>query len=132
MTGWTMLTASIVTLSATALAYQVTLPQLWPGFQVVGDGTGTYDYAVNAVLLGSVLILATTLINAYGVRLMSRVNSTGVFVELVAAVLIIVVLAVAATRSPVDVLTDTGGRRSEEHTSELQSRQYLVCRRLLE
>src|SRR3712207_8532807 len=26
----------------------------------------------------------------------------------------------------------TGGRRSEEHTSELQSRQYLVCRLLLE
>src|SRR3712207_7695485 len=27
---------------------------------------------------------------------------------------------------------DRGGRRSEEHTSELQSRQYLVCRLLLE
>src|SRR3712207_8928072 len=26
----------------------------------------------------------------------------------------------------------SGGRRSEEHTSELQSRQYLVCRLLLE
>src|SRR3712207_7882672 len=26
----------------------------------------------------------------------------------------------------------TGGHRSEEHTSELQSRQYLVCRLLLE
>src|SRR3712207_8911288 len=26
----------------------------------------------------------------------------------------------------------TAGRRSEEHTSELQSRQYLVCRLLLE
>src|SRR3712207_6927374 len=27
---------------------------------------------------------------------------------------------------------DRGGTRSEEHTSELQSRQYLVCRLLLE
>src|SRR3712207_7433688 len=27
---------------------------------------------------------------------------------------------------------DPGSRRSEEHTSELQSRQYLVCRLLLE
>src|SRR3712207_8747969 len=27
---------------------------------------------------------------------------------------------------------ETTGRRSEEHTSELQSRQYLVCRLLLE
>src|SRR3712207_7883128 len=30
------------------------------------------------------------------------------------------------------VPTSRGGRRSEEHTSELQSRQYLVCRLLLE
>src|SRR3712207_9164818 len=29
-------------------------------------------------------------------------------------------------------LADTGRSRSEEHTSELQSRQYLVCRLLLE
>jgi amino acid transporter len=84
--------------------------RLWPGFQVVGDGTGTYDFAVNAVVLGSALILLTTLVNAFGVKLMSRVNSTGVFVELVAAVLVIAVLASAATRGPVDVLTDTGGR----------------------
>src|SRR3712207_7904460 len=39
-------------------------------------------------------------------------------------------------RSPGDRLrrggTDAPGPRSEEHTSELQSRQYLVCRLLLE
>src|SRR3712207_8353913 len=29
-------------------------------------------------------------------------------------------------------MPDEGGERSEEHTSELQSRQYLVCRLLLE
>src|SRR3712207_8946007 len=29
-------------------------------------------------------------------------------------------------------VTDDASRRSEEHTSELQSRQYLVCRLLLE
>src|SRR5918992_3575918 len=104
MTGWTMLTASIVTLSATALAYQVTLSQLWSGFQIVGDGTGTYDFAVNAVVLGSALILFTTLVNAFGVKLMARINSTGVFIELVAAVLIIVVLALAVSRGPQDVL----------------------------
>src|SRR3712207_7991529 len=31
-----------------------------------------------------------------------------------------------------DVHDDLRGQRSEEHTSELQSRQYLVCRLLLE
>jgi len=110
MAGWMMLTASIVTLSATVLAYQITLPQLWSGFQIVGDGTGTYDVAVNAVLLGSALILFTTVVNAYGVRLMARINSVGVFIELVAAVLIIAILAVHATRGPQEVLTETAGR----------------------
>src|SRR3712207_8528398 len=33
---------------------------------------------------------------------------------------------------PDDRIRDLVGRRSEEHTSELQSRQYLVCRLLLE
>jgi urea carboxylase system permease len=91
------------------LAYQITLPQLWSGFQLVGDGTGTYDVAVNAVVLGGLLILGTTLVNAFGVRLMSRINSTGVFIELVAAVLIVVILGISAVRGPQEVLTDTAG-----------------------
>src|SRR3712207_7285358 len=37
----------------------------------------------------------------------------------------------AATGEGSDLL-DVAGQRSEEHTSELQSRQYLVCRLLLE
>src|SRR3712207_7740290 len=42
-------------------------------------------------------------------------------------------LAVVADLVELDVLTAVGADvRSEEHTSELQSRQYLVCRLLLE
>jgi urea carboxylase system permease len=108
LAGWTMLIASIVSISAVVLAYQLTLPQIWSGFQLVGDGTGTYDYAVNAVILGTVLVVFTTLVNAYGVKLMTRINSTGVVIELIAAVLLIVLLAVNATRSPA-VLTETAG-----------------------
>jgi len=100
LAGWTMLVASIVTLAAVVLAYQLTLPQIWSGFQIVGDGTGTYDFAVNAVLLGSVLVLFTTLVNAYGVKLMTRINSIGVVVELIAATLLVVLLAVHAVRGP--------------------------------
>ncbi|SDQ06206.1 APC family permease [Quadrisphaera sp. DSM 44207] len=108
MAGWMMLSASVVTLAAVVLAYQITLPQLWSGFQVVGDGTGPYDYAVNAVVLGSALVVFVTVVNACGVRLMSRINSAGVFVELVAAVLLIVLLAASAVRGP-GVVTETNG-----------------------
>src|SRR3712207_8389506 len=41
-------------------------------------------------------------------------------------------LQVAHERFDLDASFDGIGHRSEEHTSELQSRQYLVCRLLLE
>jgi urea carboxylase system permease len=106
--GWLMLTASIVTISAVVLAYQLNLPRLWSGFQIIGDGTGTYDFAANAVLLGSVLIVFTTVINALGVKLMAMINSAGVFIELIAAILIVIILAVNVKRGP-DVFFSTEG-----------------------
>jgi urea carboxylase system permease len=114
LAGWMMLLASVVSISATALAYQRTLPQISSAFQIIGDGSGTSD-AANAVLLASLLIVFTTLVNAFGVRLMARINSAGVFVELLFAVLLIVFLAAHITRGPT-VVTETlgtGGR----HTS---------------
>ncbi|HVN43692.1 MAG TPA: amino acid permease [Steroidobacteraceae bacterium] len=98
--GWLMLTASIVTLSAVVLALQLNLPRLWSGFQIVGDGRGGYDFATNAVVLGSVLICFTTLVNALGVRLMAMINSAGVFIELIAACLIAFFLALHIQRGP--------------------------------
>nr|WP_223885014.1 amino acid permease [Nocardia colli] len=98
--GWLMLTASIVTLAAVVLALQLNLPRLWSGFQIIGDGSGEHDYATNAVVLGTIMIIFTTTINALGVRLMSMINSAGVFIEIIAAVLIAIILAANATRGP--------------------------------
>lgn len=108
MAGWMMLTASIVTITAVVLAYQLVLPQIWSGFQLVGDAADSNDAAVNAVVLGGLLIVFTTVINAIGVKLMARINSTGVFIELIAAVLIIVLLAINIVNPP-SVLFDTQG-----------------------
>ena len=108
LAGWMMLTASIVTIAAVALAYQITLPQIDAFFQFYGDGTGKYDYAANAVILGTALIVFTTIINAIGVKLMARINSAGVFIELIAAVLLVLAFAVNVTRGP-GVVTETQG-----------------------
>ncbi|GAA4527255.1 APC family permease [Amycolatopsis samaneae] len=105
LAGWMMLLASIVSISATALAYQRTLPQIASFFQFIGDGSGTSD-AANGVLLASALIVFTTLVNAFGVKLMARINSAGVFVELLFAVLLIVFLAFHFVRGP-EVVTET-------------------------
>ncbi len=116
--GWLMLTASIVTISAVALAYQLNLPRLWSGFQIIGDGTGPYDYAANAVLLGTVLIVFTTVVNALGVRLMAMINSSGVFIELIAAVLIVFILAINIERGP-QVFFSTNGYGAGESSGFL-------------
>lgn len=111
LAGWMMLIASVVSIAATSLAYEKTLPEIWGAFQIVGDGSSPTDDAANGVLLASALILFTTLVNAFGVKLMARINSTGVLVELIAAVLLILFLAVAATRGP-EVVLDTQGTGS--------------------
>ncbi|UXM92189.1 APC family permease [Paenarthrobacter sp. JL.01a] len=108
LAGWLLLLSSIMALGSVALALQITLPQIWSGFQMVGDGTGPYDFAVNGVILASIMIAISTLINAFGVKLMTMINSVGVFVELVAAVLLIVALLWHAVRGP-EVLLDTAG-----------------------
>lgn len=100
--GWLMLTASIVTLSAVVLALQLNLPRLWSGFQIVGDAASpsATDFAVNAVILGTIWIIYTTVVNALGVKLMAMINSAGVFIELIAAVLIAIILGININRGP--------------------------------
>ena len=110
LAGWTMLTASIVSIAAVALALQATLPELWSGFQLIpmdGDAD-TGAQALNGVILAGLLIVFTTAINAFGTKLMAQINATGVFIELVAAVLLIVLLAVNVVRGP-QIVFDTGG-----------------------
>lgn len=98
--GWLMFTASVVTLSAVVLALQLNLPRLWSGFQIYGSADDPTAAAINAIILGATLIAITTAINAWSVKLMSLINSIGVFVELIAAVLIAIILACNITRGP--------------------------------
>lgn len=116
LAGWTMLAASIVSIAAVALALQATLPQLWSGFQLIASsGPGdTGAEALNGVILAGLLIVFTTAVNAFGTTLMARINAAGVFLELIAAVVLIVLLAVNIVRGPQVLLStsgiDTSGR----------------------
>lgn len=94
LTGWVYLASLVVTLAAVALAWQIVLPAIWPGFHVFEAP------ARNAALLGTVLIVASTLLNAGPIRWMSAVMNVGVIVELVASVALIVILGMYAVRGP--------------------------------
>lgn len=94
LTGWVYLASLVVTLAAVALAWQITLPAIWPGFQILDTP------AQNAALLGTILIATSTVLNVVGTRWLAAIMNVGVVVELVAAVLLIVLLAVHAAHGP--------------------------------
>lgn len=113
--GWMMAFAQVITASAAAIALQVVLPQLWTGFQVVGGdpALNTVSGASNAVVLGALLLVVTTVINCAGVKIMSHINSVGVTCELVGVVAVVLALFTAARRGP-DVVGDTSALQGSE------------------
>jgi urea carboxylase system permease len=103
MAGWLMLVAQVVTVAAAAIALEIVLPSIWTGFEIVSNPTE------NAVVLGSILLVLTTTINAVGVRAMSIINSAGVTCELVGVVLLCIALFSHANRGPGVVLHTGAG-----------------------
>src|SRR5215217_8661223 len=104
MTGWIYLACLIVTIGAVAMALQVSLPQISNSFQVIGTSTDAKSIAINAILLGSVLIVISTIINARGIKLLAVINNIGVFAELIGIIILIVLLFLKRVRSPIDAV----------------------------
>jgi urea carboxylase system permease len=107
--GWTMILAQTITVAAAAIALQVVLPSVWTGFQVIGTDSAlsSRDGAANAVLLGCLLLVATTTLNALSVRVTAIVNSVGVTCELIGVVLLVALFFGHAERGPSVVLHTT-------------------------
>jgi len=108
--GWTMVIAQTITLAAAAIALQVVLPTVWSGFQLVGGDSSLASTtgATNAVVLGCILLVFTTALNAFSVRLTALVNSAGVTCELIGVTLLVILLFVHAERGPAVVFHTTG------------------------
>jgi urea carboxylase system permease len=96
--GWTYTACLIVTLAAVALALQNTLPLIWPGFQITGSAASPHDGAVNAVILGCLLLAVSTWLNMAGVKVLALVNNLGVFAELAGVIVLIAALAFSSVR----------------------------------
>ena len=116
-TGWfvglVMILAQILTVAAAAIAVQAVLPSIWSGFQIVG-GSGadpslaSSTGAQNAVLLGCLMLVVTTVVTILGVRQMAAATSVGVAVEIVGVVVLVLVLFFLPERGPQVVLHHDG------------------------
>ena len=121
-TGWLMVIGQVVTVAVAAIAMQAVLPAIWSGFQMVGPpgaetGPTTATGAQNAVLLGMVVLVATTVINVAGVRLMAVFNSVGVAVEILGVIVLVAVLLMLSERGPGVVLTTAGAAGESSYVS---------------
>ncbi|GBQ13137.1 amino acid permease [Swaminathania salitolerans] len=94
MAGWLTLIGYIVSVSAIAIAMQSILPSLWDGFQLVGGSADitTLTGAENAIILGTLTILTSTLISCIGVRISAFVTVAGVYAEMLGLCLLIAAL----------------------------------------
>jgi urea carboxylase system permease len=106
MTGWIYLACLITTIAAVAMALQVSLPQISSSFQIIGTSEDPKSVAVNAILLGSILVVISTIVNAKGIKLLAVINNIGVFAELIGIILLITLLFLSSVRSPVEAVVD--------------------------
>jgi len=107
-TGWFYFWAQVVTVTAVAVIVAFVIDGIVQieGFLDSADPTGITTMFTFISLL---TLLITTLINAFGVRLLSILNNLGVATEIVGMFFFALILLFFANNQPVSVLFDTGG-----------------------
>ena len=108
-TGWIYFWAGVLTTTAVAITVPLVLSGIL-GFDLTSpDPTGLTTMSIFVALL---TLVTTTLINAFGVKLLSVINNLGVGAEILAMVVFALILLVFFRHQPFDVLTHTAGVES--------------------
>lgn len=113
-TGWFYFWAGVLTTTAVAITVPLVLSS------ILGvDGTKAYGpFSWNVwIALGTLVI--TTIINAFGVRLLSIINNIGVAAEILGMVVFAGVLLIFFNHQPLSVLTNTQGLESQANGNYL-------------
>ncbi len=114
-TGWIYFWAGVLTTTAVA----ITVPLVLGG--ILGTDLSKQPFLFTnvqvAVALGTLVV--TTLINAFGVKLLSIINNIGVGAEILGMLVFALILLVLHTNQPLSVLTTTAGSESQTGGSYL-------------
>jgi len=94
-TGWVYLFAGVLTITAVDVTIPIVLIPLLNNVFGLNIPTGTANGAVQAqVIVAALVLISTTLLNIYGVRLVAFVNNTGVLFEILGMVIFALVLLI--------------------------------------
>jgi urea carboxylase system permease len=100
--GWIYLFAGILTVTAVDLTVPIVLVPFLNGLGLnIPSGFWT------PIVVGLLVLLSTTLLNIYGVRLVAIVNNTGVVFEILGMVVFALILLVFFHHQSPSILTDT-------------------------
>jgi urea carboxylase system permease len=107
-TGWFYFWAQVVTVTAVAVIVAFVIDGIMQtkGFLDSPDPTGL---TTMFTFISLVTLVITTLINAYGVRLLSALNNIGVGTEILGMVVFALILLFFANHNPPSILLDTAG-----------------------
>jgi urea carboxylase system permease len=111
-TGWFYFWAQVVTVTAVAVIVAFVIDGIHgpSGTDVAFlDSPDPTGLTTMFTFISIVTLIITTLINAFGVRLLSILNNIGVGTEILGMFVFALILLFFANHQPISVLTDTGG-----------------------
>lgn len=120
LTGWMFLICNVITLAAVPLALQNTLTTVSPVFHFIGQVSNSQDIVVNAVFLGVILLVISTLLTSFASELLVKINNTIVMIEIVFLLLLLLFLFFYGKHDLSDIVFDTSNK------GDVFSKQYLI------
>jgi urea carboxylase system permease len=108
-TGWFYFWAQVVTVSAVAVIVGYVIAGFTGGGQEFLDSPGPGGLSNMHTFIAITTLVITTLINAFGVRLLSILNNIGVATEILGMLVFALVLLFFANNQPVSVIFDFAG-----------------------
>jgi len=110
-TGWFYFWAGLVTVTAVAATVPLVLSSIF-GFKL--DEASPVPGLNNLIFWGLVSLLASTIINVVGVRVLSIINNIGVAAEIIGMLVFAIVLLIVGRHQDLGVLTHTANIETPE------------------
>jgi amino acid transporter len=110
-TGWFYFWAGVLTTTAVAATVPLVLSSIF-GFDLADPSP--LPFLNNLVFWGLVSLVSTTVINAFGIRLLQIINNLGVAAEILGMLVFAVILLIVGRHQDLSVLTQTAGTETAE------------------